>query len=168
MLRSCRTAIVATSARAWTTRTSSAANRVLSSPKRLRAPITSSRSRIGNACTDEKPASIAAGANVGHRSWACAEVGVDDGHPGDEAVEARAFVVLQLEELQNLPDSLLAAMKRSLPPMVAQHQPHGGGAADVGGPHRQLVQELEEVEVVDQAVRHLDEGRPRDGSWRSS
>ena len=68
--RSCRIAIVATSASACTTRTSSGSKRELMVPNRFSAPMVSSRSLIGKACTDWNPASMARREKVGQRSMA--------------------------------------------------------------------------------------------------
>ncbi len=56
--------------------------------------------RIGTACTEANPASRAAGTNRGHRPAAARRSATDTGSPGGVAVDARAFVGLQLEEFQ--------------------------------------------------------------------
>ena len=71
-------------------------------PKTLIAPITSLRSRSGNACTERKPTAVACGANSGQRSPASLQVGVDDRFAGAERVQAGTLLVLQLEQLQQL------------------------------------------------------------------
>ena len=63
--------------------------------------MTEPRSRIGNAWTERKPAASASAANRGQRPSAVGEVLVHDGLAGAEAVEARALLGLQLEQLQH-------------------------------------------------------------------
>ncbi len=59
------------------------------------------RSRIGRAWTEWKPAASASVAKRGHRSFAVTKSWLTTGLAGAEAVQARAFLRLDLEELEH-------------------------------------------------------------------
>jgi hypothetical protein len=98
------------------------------------------------------------------------EIGVDHRSPGREAVEAGSLVVLQLEELEG-PAAVVGRGHVLQPPVVVgQQQSDRGRTADRRGVVGELVQELDEVEVGDEGVGHLDEhvGEPFGGDHRDS
>ena len=66
---------------------------------RLSAPTTVPRRRIGSAWTERKPAGEAGRRTGANRLDGCRGP-ADDRPPGQEAIEARALLGLQLEELQ--------------------------------------------------------------------
>jgi hypothetical protein len=74
---------------------------------------------------------------VGCESWPAAvgvaEVGVDDGFGGAKSVETRTFVVLQLEQLQQLGVLLRGGHEMKTPVRVGEDQTHNAGAGEFGG-----------------------------------
>ena len=97
---------------------------------------------------------------------ASAQVGVDHRLAGAEGVQARSFVVLHLEQLQQL--DVLVGGRHELQPaaLVGQQQPDVGVADELGGAVGDHQQELDDVEVVDEGVGDLDEhvGEPFSGN----
>ena len=85
------------------------------------------------------------------------KVGVDDRF-AVKGVQAGAFVVLQLVELQRA--DVLVRGRHELEPavVVGEQQARSRGAADRDRVLGQRVQEVDDVEVGDQCVGHLDEG----------
>jgi hypothetical protein len=86
------------------------------------------------------------------------DIDVRDRASGAERVEARAFVVLDLEKFEQ-PGSF--ARRRCEPELaitVGEHHPRGVDAEQFNASTGQDMQELDDVEVVDQRVREVDEG----------
>ena len=76
-----------------------------------------------------RPASRA-GAKTRPALAAHRQVGVDDGIAGDEAVQARPLVVLQLEQVEHLALLVGGRHEAQLAPVVGQHQADGARLAD--------------------------------------
>jgi hypothetical protein len=78
--------------------------------------------------------------------------------PGPERLQARSHLVLQLEQLDQ--SRRVGRGGHGLQPaaFVGQHDAAGVGVHEVHGALDQRVQELDEVELVHQRVRELDEG----------
>ena len=116
-----------------------------------------SRSRIGKACTEWKPASIACGANSGQVAVCQREVGVDHRLHGPHAVQARTLPEPQLEQLEAAAGVVGGGHEPQLPAMVLQHDAHRVGPAHHGRVLTQRGQEVDHVEVGDEGVGHVDE-----------
>jgi hypothetical protein len=86
-----------------------------------------------------------------------AKVRIDDRCGGAEGIQARSFVVLQLEEFQHFGVLLRGGHEMEVPVLVGENQTHDAGAGEFGGAQREHVQEVEEVEVVDEGIRDFDE-----------
>ena len=136
----------------------SAASRPGASLKRFSAPMTSRRSRIGSAWTAPNPRSWACSANRGQRLLAASRLGHAHRLPAAEAVEARALVVLELEQLEQADLLARSGHDAELPAGVGEQHPGGGHVQQLGAPRGEQVQELDDVELVHQAVGQLDEG----------
>ena len=111
--------------------------------------------RIGTACTEVKPASVAAAANCGHRAAWALDVGHRDRLPGGIAVQARALVSLQLEQLQMVELFRGGSHQLQLAPAVASSNPpprHQQLRALLG----ELGEQVNNVEVVE----HCPPARP--------
>ena len=74
------------------------------------------------------------------------------------AVEARALLVLHLEQLEQV--HLVARRRDDLhrPGRLGDHQPGLDRVEQLDATRGQAGQELDDVELVDERVRHLDEG----------
>ena len=86
-----------------------------------------------------------------------AQVGVDHRVPVRKQSRQGPSWFCSWKSSSSLTDSAEAAMYCSCPCGSAEQQPGGGGAADLGGAPGQRLEELDDVEVVDEGVRHLDE-----------
>ena len=111
------------------------------------------------ACTAAKPISRAAAENRGHRATACpcGDVGDDDRLPGAVAVQARALVVLDLEQFRD--PCLLGRGGHQLQHAagVGQQQPRRVHLQQLHAPLGEHVQELHQVKAADQGVGQIDE-----------
>ena len=80
---------------------------------------------------------------------------VHDGQPAPVGVDTRPFVGLSLEELKDA-HPLAGRCKHSQPAIGGrQHQPGGGDVNDCDAPLGQEGEEIDDVEVLDQAVGEL-------------
>ena len=84
------------------------------------------------------------------------QVGGGNG-PGPEAVQARALVVLQLEQLEQPGGLAGRGHHAQLTARVSQQQPGGGDVQQLHAAVGQHVQEVDHVEVGDHGVGQLDE-----------
>ena len=157
-LRSWRMAIVATSARAWTTPDLVRLEVGRPRPEEVeraddlvaqshREGVHRLEPRLDRAGSEDRPPVGGVG-----------EVGVDDGRAGGEAVQARALVVLDLEQLEELARTRCStAMNLTRPRWSDSTRPTAAApltsAAFVG----EVVEEVDEVVVVDEGVGHFDE-----------
>ena len=86
------------------------------------------------------------------------EVRNDDGQTGAVTVQARALVVLDLEQFCE--PGLLSGGSNELkcPPPIGEQQPRGVDLKELHAPLGEHVQELHQVIVADKGVGQLDEG----------
>ena len=151
-------AMLATSASAWARADLAVGKSDGLRMNRLRQPRIRSLSRSGTAHTDGKPARTLSAANCGHGD-ADVEVGVADDAAGVEAVEARTLVVLDLEQLEQADLLGRGADHPEMPIAVGQQDPGGGSLQQLDAARGQRGEHLDHVEVVDERVDDLDEGR---------
>ena len=85
------------------------------------------------------------------------QVLVPDRLPGTEGVQARAFLGLQLEQLQQAHRLAGGGHQPQAARGRSQHHPCGGDAEQTDAPVRQPGQQVHDVVVVDQGVGHLDQ-----------
>ena len=98
------------------------------------------------------------GGEAGPAAVGGGEVLVDDGFAAAIAVQARSFLRLQLEQLD---DPHRLAGRRHHPQLAVggdEHDPGGGDVEDLDATIRQRGQQVDDVEVVDEVVGQLDEG----------
>ena len=119
--------------------------------------MTWSRSRIGRACTAEKPACPACGGELGP-ALVGAQVGARHGLAGPEAVQAGSLVALQLEQLEQPGGLAGGGHHAQFPARVGQQQPGGGDVEQLDAAAGQHVQEVDDVEIGDHGVGKLDKG----------
>ena len=114
--------------------------------------------RIGTACTDAKPASVAAWHETRPPRFLGPQIRHRQRPPRCEALQARALVGLQLEQLQLV--GLLGRCRHQmqLPQGIGEEQPRGGDVEELRAVFGQLGQQLDDVEVLQQAVHQGDDG----------
>lgn len=78
--------------------------------------------------------------------------------PGAEALQTRAFVVLQFVEFEEAGFLGGGGHHLQLAAVVGEHDPGGGGAEQFDAAGGQGVQEVDDVEVGDQGVGQFHEG----------
>ena len=127
--------------------------------------MTVPRSRMGSACTEWKPAASASGANRGQRPSTVGQVLVHDRLAGAVAVEARAFLGLQLEQLQHAHGLAGGGHHPQVAVGRDQHEPGRGDVEHVDAAVGEQRQQLDHVEVGDERVGQLHE---RPGEHRFS
>ena len=117
--------------------------------------MVTSRSRSGRANADWKPAWRAAAANEGQRPDPGVQVLVFDALAGAEGVQARAFLGLQLEQLQQAHRLAGGGHQRQAALGRGQHHPGGGDAKQADAPVRQPGQQVHDVIVIHQGTGNL-------------
>ena len=122
----------------------------------LRAPITWSRSRIGKAWT-ETTRSPGQRARTPATASPPGQVGLGDLRAGAVAVEARALLVLDLEELEDPRALVGGAHVVQATVEVREHQARRSRTGHLRRMASDAVQEVDDVEVGHQGVGHLDE-----------
>jgi len=88
-----------------------------------------------------------------------AQLGDCYGLAGSEAVQARALVALQLEQLKQPGGLARGGHHAQFPARVGQQQPGGGDVKQLNAALGQHVQEVNDVEIGDHGVGKLDKGR---------
>ena len=126
-------------------------------PKTLSAPITRSRSRIGKACTERNPTATARGAKSGHRSVAVVRSLSTTAAPLTKQSRQGPCSSWSCTSSSSLALSSGRADVVEPPVLVGEDQARLRAAADLGGAYGDRVDELDHVEVGDQAVGDLDE-----------
>ena len=125
---------------------------------RFSAPMICSRSRSGRACTAAEPSCRAAPAKRGHRSATTARSGTGgDRVAGAEAVQARAFVVLQLEQFQQPGAFGGGGHYLQTTALVGEHDPRRGGIQQAHAVFDQPVEQISHVVSGDQRVSQFHE-----------
>jgi hypothetical protein len=152
-------AMVATSARAWASAMSSSPRRCGVLWKRLSAPTTRLRSRSGMRVRGHVPglAGLRREARPGRGHLRPRQVDVGAGGAGAVALDARALVVLEREELQQA--GVLVRGGDDLQFAVRVHEQDAGRrhVEQLDAARGQPVQQVDDVEVLDQGVRDLHE-----------
>ena len=124
---------------------------------RFRAPTTLPRRRIGRACTEWKPSASALAGEPGPAAIGAGQVLIHDWLARVVAVEARAFLGLQFEQLQHAHGFARGGHDPQVAIRCDQHESCRADVKDLDATVGQQCQQLDDIELSDKCVGQLHE-----------